>query len=47
MNKWFKVVICDKDGAREGVEFVKAVTEQDAKNIIVENWCDYPYVDYA
>lgn len=31
MNKWFKVVICDKDGAREGVEFVKAATEQDAK----------------
>ncbi len=47
MNKWFKVVICDKDGAREGMEFVKAATEQDAKNIIVENWCDYPYVDDA
>ena len=44
MKQWFKLAII-QDGIREGVELVKAESAEDAKNILAEDWADYPYTD--
>lgn len=44
MKQWVKFAII-QDGIREGVELVKAESAEDAKNILTEDWADYPYTD--
>lgn len=45
MKHWFKFIVKGADGTYEGTEFIKAESVDDAKNILVEDWADYPYVD--
>ena len=44
MKQWFKIAVI-QDGIREGTEFIKAESVEDAKSTLVEDWADYPYVD--
>lgn len=45
MKKWFKIIVKDAEGWLEGIEFIKAETEQEAIAEIKDNWIDYPYTD--
>ena len=44
MKQWFSIAVI-QDGIREGTELIKAESIEDAKNILIEDWANYPYVD--
>lgn len=44
MKQWFKIAVM-QEGIREGVELIKAESAEEAKNILAEDWADYPYTD--
>lgn len=44
MKQWFRIAVI-QDGIREGTELIKAESIEDAKNILIEDWANYPYVD--
>lgn len=44
MKKWVRIAVM-QEGIREGVELIKAESAEEAKNILTEDWADYPYTD--
>ena len=42
MKQWFRIAVI-QDGIREGTELIKAESIEDAKNILIEDWANYPY----